>query len=385
MIALGPWQGVLNGLGWVLASLYKLIPSYGVDIILLTIAIRLLLLPLGVKQIRSMQATQALQPKLKALQQKYKNDKQRLYQETQNLYKEHGYNPLSGCLPLLLQLPVLIALFSVLRTQGGFVAQGHGGHIPFSRDPHSLYQAIITNEPGFIGRTGFLGTNLLCSAVQSGGERSTLTPGAKPPPGHRTPDIKTLRCGGTFPANTPYYVLALLMVGTTYFQQRQMTRASPAGTTSQQQTIMRVMPLLFGFWGFIFPAGLVVYWTTTNSIQIAQQWFLLHRKGAPLATAKQGDADRTPEPRGGAGASRGASSKDSSSSGSMRGASRSTERRPSGGVVPRRNAGNGRAGGRGKGTGSTGRPGANGGRGGQRGQTGGGGGNAGSRKKRPKR
>jgi len=385
MIAVQIWQSILNALGSVLAWLYSIIPSYGIDIIILTIMIRLLLLPLGVKQIRSMQATQALQPKLKALQQKYKNDKQRLYQETQNLYKEYGYNPLSGCLPLLLQLPVLIALFAVLRTQGGYIAQGNGGHIPKSENPNSLYQAIVHNETGFIKGTGFLGTNLLCSAVQSGkGEVSTIPPGSKPPAGKGPPDVTTLNCGGSFPANMPYYLLALLMVGTTYFQQRQMTRASPAGSNNQQQAIMRIMPLLFGFWGFIFPAGLVVYWSTTNTIQIGQQWFLLHRKGARYALAKQADQG-PPDPKGSkapknGGSSRPSGSQSSTKTSSSRPGTQGTDKRPRGGVVPRRQSGNGNAGK----SGGSGGSGPNGGRPGQRRQTGGGG-DAGSRKKRPKR
>src|SRR5262249_32179950 len=82
------------------------------------------------------------------------------------------------------------------------------------------------------------------------------------------------------------------MVGTTYFQQRQIQRSSPAAAqNTQQQTIMRIMPLLFGVWGFIFPAGLVVYWTTTNAIQIGQQYVLIHRKGAPLAPKASEDGD----------------------------------------------------------------------------------------------
>jgi YidC/Oxa1 family membrane protein insertase len=285
---------------------------------------------------------------------------------------------------LLLQLPVLIALFAVLRTQGGYIAQGNGGHIPKSNNPNSLYQAIVHNEPGFIKGTGFLGTNLLCSAVQSGkGEVSTIPPGSKPPAGKGPPDVTTLNCGGPFPANMPYYLLALLMVGTTYFQQRQMTRASPAGSNNQQQAIMRIMPLLFGFWGFIFPAGLVVYWSTTNTIQIGQQWFLLHRKGAPYAPAKQGDASSSdakgPKALKDGGSGKASGDQSSSKTGTRPGTP-ATDKRPPGGVVPRRQSGNGNPG-RSGGSGSSG---PNGGRSGQRRQTGGGG-NAGSRKKRPKR
>ncbi len=357
MIGVEIWQTILGGLGWVLARLYDFIPNYGVSIILLTILIRLLLLPLGVKQIRSMQATQALQPKIKALQTKYKGDRQKLNEEMMKLYKEHGYNPLSGCLPLLLQLPVLIALFAVLRYPTGLT------HIPADS---SLHAAIVNQD------TYFLGANLTCSAVEAGKTVQVVVP----LPSGKTETVPK-DCGSGFPVRIPYYVLAVLMVGTTYFQQRQMSRASPAGANSQQQMLMRFMPLLFGFWGFIFPAGLVVYWTTTNSIQIGQQWFLLHRKGAPLSTASKDPDGATPPPKG----------KDAEKpaqggrTSPMRKASPSPQqdRRPAGGVVPRRN-GDGRSGG-----GSGGRAGSNGGRNQRRQQSGGGGGNAGSRKKRPKR
>jgi YidC/Oxa1 family membrane protein insertase len=364
--AFQPWQTILSGLGWVLARLYDFIPNYGVAIILLTVMIRLLLLPLGVKQIRSMQATQALQPKIKALQTKYKGDRQKLNEEMMKLYKEHGYNPLSGCLPLLLQLPVLIALFAVLRYPTGLT------HIPADS---SLHAAIVNQD------TYFLGANLTCSAVEAGKQVKVVVP---EPNGKTTTTTKD--CGTGFPVRIPYYVLAVLMVGTTYFQQRQMSRAAPAGASSQQQQLMRFMPLIFGFWGFIFPAGLVVYWSTTNGIQIGQQWFLLHRKGAPLSpSAKEADAEPPPtkEKNQEKPAQRGRPSLFGGSTGAAE-----QERRPPGGVVPRRgdDGRTGRSGG-GTGGGTGGRAGSNGGRGNQRRRqrSGGGGGNAGSRKKRPKR
>jgi YidC/Oxa1 family membrane protein insertase len=253
----------------VLARFYDVVPNYGVAIILLTLVIRLLLLPLGIKQIRSMQATAVMQPKMKAIQQKYKQDRQRQQEEMMKLYKEYGYNPLSGCFPLLAQLPVLIALFAVLQFPKGLT------HIPPTSD---LYVAISNQN------TQFLGANLVCSAVQSGNPKVTA-PSA--PAGIKL-DTKTLNCGSNAAARIPYYAFALLMVGTTYFQQRQIQRSSPAGQNPQQQTIMRIMPLLFGVWGFIFPAGLVVYWTTTNAVQIGQQYILIHRKGAPLAPPTPG-------------------------------------------------------------------------------------------------
>jgi YidC/Oxa1 family membrane protein insertase len=109
------WDTLLNGLGAVLSFFYGVVPSYGGAIILLTIAVRVVMLPLTIKQTRSMQAMQRIQPKVKELQRKYKGNRQKLNEELMKLYKEHQVNPLGGCLPLVLQLPVFFALYSVLR------------------------------------------------------------------------------------------------------------------------------------------------------------------------------------------------------------------------------------------------------------------------------
>src|SRR5918997_2033916 len=98
-----------------LAGFYALIPSYGLAIILLTLAVRLLLLPLSIKQTKSMREMQAIQPEIKRLQAKHKGDRQKMNEELMALYKEHGVNPFGGCLPLLMQFPVLIGLFYVIR------------------------------------------------------------------------------------------------------------------------------------------------------------------------------------------------------------------------------------------------------------------------------
>src|SRR3954462_2248164 len=98
-----------------IAFFYKLIPSYGIAIVLLTIAVRLVLFPLTAKQARSMQKMQQVQPELKRLQAKYKNDRQKLNEEMMKFYKENNINPLAGCLPLLLQLPLFIVLYRVIR------------------------------------------------------------------------------------------------------------------------------------------------------------------------------------------------------------------------------------------------------------------------------
>lgn len=101
-------------IGWLLGFIYELVNNYGVALILFTLVIKLILLPLGLKQQKSMTKMQQIQPKLTKLQEKYKNDQQLLSQETMKLYKEYGVSPMGGCLPLLIQLPVLFALYRVL-------------------------------------------------------------------------------------------------------------------------------------------------------------------------------------------------------------------------------------------------------------------------------
>lgn len=220
------FQQLLDALGAVLAFLYDLVPNYGIAIILFTLGIRLLLLPLGIKQVRSMQAMQALQPKMKQLQQKYKGDRARMNEELMALYREHGVNPLSGCLPLLAQLPVLFALFAVLRFPTGMTHIPHSDTNPIVSHPpdSALYVAIHED------RTFFLGANLLCSATQAGKQVSQAQVTQ-----NQVPDAPpVLDCGTGWPSRIPYYVLALAMIGSTFYQQRQMQRASPGGTRSSR-------------------------------------------------------------------------------------------------------------------------------------------------------
>jgi YidC/Oxa1 family membrane protein insertase len=253
-------QALLNAIGWLLAGLYDVVANYGLTIVIFTVTIRVVLLPLNIKQVRSMQASQALQPKIKEIQRKYKSDRVKMSEEVNKVYKEHGVSPFGGCFPLVAQLPVLFALYAVLRVPGGVQ------HIPANSN---LHYAIVHQTDG----VKLAGANLLCSARQAGSVVKIPGTGS---------DIKELDCGASSSDKVTFYVLIVLMIGTTYYQQRQMLKASPGGATQQQQTLTYMMPVLFGFFGFTFPAGLVLYWTTTNFIQIGIQHFLRRsNKGQP--------------------------------------------------------------------------------------------------------
>jgi len=305
----GPWQGLLNGLGWVLAEIYEVIPSFGVTIIVLTVVIRVVLLPLGIKQVRSMQHMQIIQPKVKQIQQKYKANRQRQQEEIMKLYKEYGVNPFSGCWPVLLQFPILISMYSVLRFPQ------HPIHVP---PETKLYEAVVAQippiqategmtpadvralvpaEPGPASGTSFLGMNLLCSATQAGNPDARL--GDRVTVNGEAVDLEyPVNCGGDL-NRIPYYAFALLMFGTTYYQQRQMQKASPPGAASQQQqALLKILPIMFGVFGIFFPSGLVVYWTTSNLWQIGQQYYMLRTRPSAEALAAAADGKKGSEKRG---------------------------------------------------------------------------------------
>jgi YidC/Oxa1 family membrane protein insertase len=325
VIAFAPWQALLDSLGWVLAQIYSVLPNYGVSIIVLTVLIRLVLLPLGIRQVRSMQHMQIIQPKVKQIQTKFKGNKQRQQEEIMKLYKEYGVNPFSGCWPVLLQFPILIAMYSVVRFPQ------HPIHIPEGSELYSIVveqippaellpiepgmnaeqvQALLPTEAPDPSGTSFLGMNLLCAASNAGDPDATLgdrvavpaetTTGASPPPATTVEVQYPVDCGNSIPDRIPYYVFAVLMFATTFYQQRQMQKASPPGAASQQQqAILKLMPLMFGVFGIFFPAGLVVYWTTSNAWQIGQQYFMLKNRPTAETLAAKANSKAPSEPKKG--------------------------------------------------------------------------------------
>jgi YidC/Oxa1 family membrane protein insertase len=253
-----------------LAGFYALIPSYGLAIILLTLGVRLLLLPLSIKQTKSMREMQAIQPEIKRIQAKHKGDRQKLNEELMALYKEHGVNPFGGCLPLLMQFPVLIGLFYVIR------------------DPLKYMGDVVANSALADGLreipvqiNSFLGIHLNCSA------NGTLT--GQHDAAEGTAELFEA-CGSGLVTALPYLVLVLVMGFTTYYQQKQMQRSTPNSPQAQQmQMITKVMPLLLMVFSFNFPAGVVIYWVTTNLWTIVQQRVILAAH-PPIAIGAGGGA-----------------------------------------------------------------------------------------------
>jgi YidC/Oxa1 family membrane protein insertase len=243
------WNGIVAGLNWLLQSLYHLTGNYGVSIILLTIMVKLVLLPLTIKQTRSMIAMQKIQPEIKKLQDKYKDDKEKLSQEMMKFYKENKINPLGGCLPLLLQLPVFIALFTVLR------------------------KYLLTPPTLIVGMT----FNKLLGFFSSGGVIVKIVPKSA---GFLWID----NLADTTKNADPTFILLILLILTTWYSQKQVM------TDPRQKNMLYIMPLITAFIGYSLPAGVVLYWLTTNALQIAQQFGMeWYDKKYPKEVAKAKD------------------------------------------------------------------------------------------------
>ncbi len=219
---------IQSGIEYVIIFLYNhIVANYGIVIILLTIIVRIVLTPLTLSQTRSMAKMQKLQPQLQELQKKYKDDKQKLQQETMEFYRKNNVNPLSGCLPLLLQLPIFFALFQALRMPSQIVTNVLGSpFIPVYLFGNIKNFLINLPNPNF----NFLWMNL--------NERD------------------------------PYFILVILMVATMFISTKMTT------TDPKQAMITYLMPVIFGVISWSLPSGILVYWITTNIWSIGQQWIV---------------------------------------------------------------------------------------------------------------
>lgn len=220
---------ISNLLGHILKIIFEFVNNYGWSIIVFTLFVRLLLVPLMIKQIKSQKAMQDIQPKIKEIQEKYKNKPEKQQEELMKIYQEAKINPLSGCLPLLIQMPILIGLFNVLR------------------DP--VTYGVFANEAARAAAdTGFLWIQSISS--------------------------------------TKNISLALLSGISAYFMQKMMTTGDEQ-TENMMKSMTYVMAAMSLFWGYTFQAGLAIYWITSNLFSIAQYQLITSPLKAKLADSKE--------------------------------------------------------------------------------------------------
>lgn len=212
--------------------------TWGTSIIALTIVVRALLIPLTYKQIKGMRALQALQPQLKEIQEKYKNDRQRMQQEVMRFYQENKINPLASCLPLVLQLPVFFALFQLLQGDS------------FERD---------------VEQSGGAGWLFIESVIQK-------------------------------PEGAETIILMLLFAGSMALSTIVTMRSSPTAPGSQQYMLIGVFALVGVFFVPTFPAGLSLYWITTNFWTVGQSYVAAKLIPAPAVLTPEEVAATKPPP-----------------------------------------------------------------------------------------
>lgn len=250
------FNAIIDGLGAALAFFFNLLHSfmnngvaYGLSIILLTIAINVLVFPLTLKQTRATRAFTALQPEIKRIQAEYKDDPQELQRRLMAAQKEAGATP-GGCLlPLLVQMPIWFALFRLLQTPLDHIASSS-----------ALGQAIANENLTFLGM--MLSTSPSTALTELGLVRAI-----------------------------PYLIMIVLMVATQYIQQWHSTygqvRDKSQPGAGAQQAITKIMPLFIGFISWNFPAGLVLYWSTSNLFRLGQQVLIFKIDGRPPAPGSQ--------------------------------------------------------------------------------------------------
>jgi len=243
---------------WVLVTFHSLLaPIFGAEkgitwalsIVGLVIVIRIALIPVFVRQIKAQRGMQLLQPKMKEIQTKYAGDRNKQSEEMMKLYKETGTNPLSSCLPLVLQAPIFYALFQVL--QGIAQLQSKG----------------VFQWEQYAGLTQQAHDSLLFGLVPL---YATFKDADQTP----NPVATRILCG----------ILVVLMTATTFLTQRQlMVKNMPAGNpmAQQQKILLYVFPLMFAFGGFGFPVGVLIYWLTTNLWSMGQQFWVIRNNPTP--------------------------------------------------------------------------------------------------------
>lgn len=282
-----------RAVAWILVQIHSGLTHLGIDpdsgwawggsIVLLTVLMRILIFPLFVKQIQSSRKLQALNPEMQRLRKKYKNDKQRLNQEMMKLYQENGANPISGCLPLLVQFPIFISLFQVLNKMAN-TPDGRGSH---GISPELVYSAK---------HASIFGASISDSFLKAWGEDPVSISGV-------------IVCA----------VAVIISSTTTFLTMRASMSRQPAmdpdNPMATAQKMMVWLAPVFGLFGLGFPLGVLLYWVTSNTWTLAQSHYIYKRY--PMPTPEDAKNDAKGAPAKGAPAKGGAKKAEAPSSGGL--------------------------------------------------------------------
>lgn len=256
-------------LGTVLSFIYNIVPNFGWAVIILTVIVRLILLPLTIKQQNSMTNMQKLQPELEKLQKKYGKDKEKLSEETMKLYKEYNVNPMGGCLPLLIQMPILIAVYGVIQRPITYLLK--------IKLPNGVLDALKqTAADTELNIVAFVNNNL--SAAQDLLEKAKLDF-----------DLTSLQINFDFlginlglTPNNPQgnyllWAIPVVCVITSFLVSKVSQATQPKkdnkeknSQQGQMNAMMYIFPFMTGYFCYILPAAMGIYWVAGNVLQIIQ-------------------------------------------------------------------------------------------------------------------
>ncbi|GAA5178975.1 hypothetical protein GCM10023322_07500 [Rugosimonospora acidiphila] len=266
------WHQVLGNATWLGTDW-----SWVLGIVFLVLTVRAILFPIFVKQTKSQRAMQALLPRVKALQEKHKGDRESLQKELVELYRSEKSNPLMGCLPMFLQVPVFIGLFHVLK---------HLTPTITSEKSRTLYGWTL-DQFDSASHAKLFGAPIAASLRSTSAALEPLGAGGA-----------TVKIVGA--------ILIVIMIATTFLTSRQMIRKTGRAEDPQQRMVQQLMlygvPLSLLISGSIFPIGVVIYWVTQNLFALAQQSWVLRKYPPPRVDGNTGAAEQSGEPRASAGA-----------------------------------------------------------------------------------
>ncbi|MEU0028648.1 membrane protein insertase YidC [Streptomyces sp. NPDC006335] len=262
---------ITTPVSWVIVQFHKVYGAifgpdtgwaWGLSIVSLVILIRICLIPLFVKQIKSTRAMQTLQPEMKKIQERYKNDKQRQSEEMMKLYKETGTNPLSSCLPILAQSPFFFALYHVLNgiATGSTIGVINESLLASARKAHIVGAPLAAKFTDGSSKVEALGASLT--------------------------DVRVVTA-----------VMIVLMSASQFYTQRQLMTKNVDTTVKtpfmqQQKMLMYVFPVMFAVFGINFPVGVLVYWLTTNVWTMGQQMYVIRNNPTPGSKAQAAYLER---------------------------------------------------------------------------------------------
>ncbi|MFJ2609730.1 membrane protein insertase YidC [Streptomyces sp. NPDC091279] len=262
---------ITTPVSWVIVQFHKVYGAifgadtgwaWGLSIVSLVILIRICLIPLFVKQIKSTRAMQTLQPEMKKIQERYKTDKQRQSEEMMKLYKETGTNPLSSCLPILAQSPFFFALYHVLNAiaTGSTIGVINESLLASARNAHIVGAPLAAKFTDSSATVTALGASLL--------------------------DVRVVTA-----------VMIVLMSASQFYTQRQLMTKNVDTTVKtpfmqQQKMLMYVFPVMFAIFGINFPVGVLVYWLTTNVWTMGQQMYVIRNNPTPGSKAQAAYLER---------------------------------------------------------------------------------------------